>query len=82
MSKFARLFELENDNQVLLVSSYNDDEDVFVIKVSTEIDGVALDVSMSYDNEDDSILEMENFNQEKAILFFNKMENFLNNPQL
>lgn len=36
--KFAKLLELENNEQVLLITDYNDDTDKYEIKIITDLE--------------------------------------------
>lgn len=40
--KFCKLFELENDEQVLVIKKYDPDSDLFVVETSTDVNGDAI----------------------------------------
>lgn len=50
MSQFARLFELENNEQVLLTSNYNDMDDKFEVEVRTDLDDCVAKITIVFDD--------------------------------
>lgn len=67
--KFARLFELEDQQQVLLKSEYNEKDKSFILKLSTYIKGVTTSTDFSFSSEEESIIAMNKFTLEQAIKF-------------
>jgi hypothetical protein len=61
MGKFAKLFDIENDEQILLVTELNDEE-CPCLKMITEIDGAEASVKISFNQRDKS----EPFDIDKA----------------
>ena len=51
MSKFAKLIELGNDEQVLLTLNYNDEDDIYEVEIRTDLEGVAASMKLGYDEE-------------------------------
>ena len=51
MNKFARLFELE-DHQVLLMKDYDDEEEKFYVSQTTWIDSISYSMRLGMKNEE------------------------------
>lgn len=47
MGKFAKLFELEDGNQVLYTMHYNSETDKDEIKIRTDVDGVEITLTIN-----------------------------------
>lgn len=71
--KFAKLFDLENDEQVLLTSNYNEHDDEYEIEVRTDFEGVSAEVKMSFKSEERAQKAMDTYKQENAIAFRSQM---------
>ena len=72
---FAKLFETE-EGQVLCYNEYDPDTDITTIHQITLIDGVTVHakIDLNGDKQEFSSMKyLDNFNQEKADLFRNKM---------
>jgi hypothetical protein len=67
--KFAKLFDLENDEQVLLTIEYNDDEEIHELVQRTEIDGTVAKIAHGYKSKQIAIKNMKKFSIEQAITF-------------
>lgn len=72
--KFARILELENDEQVLLVTDYNDETDKYEIKIITDLEYCRAQIKLSFENEQNVNEILENYSLEKAKLFRSEME--------
>lgn len=46
MSKFARVFELENDEQMVLMVKYNAETDKFDIAICTDVDDAFIELTI------------------------------------
>ena len=79
MAKFAKIIELENENQVLLTVDYNDDEDNFKVKIRTDLDGCVAQISLGFETEEKATNLLHIYSEEKAILFREEMEKMLGN---
>lgn len=65
--KFAKLFDVTNevygDSQVLFYSEYDTDEDVYVVNVITDVDGMSAKMQVTFDEEEDVEDFLENADQ-------------------
>ena len=73
MSKFAKIIELEDDNQVLLTYSYNDEEDSDELQIRTDVKGTIAKITLGFSSEAEALRAMENYNLSRAIDFRNQM---------
>lgn len=71
MGKFAKLIELENNEQVLLIIEYNEDEEIYELIQRTEIKGMVAKIAHGYKSEEIALKNMEKFSIEQAIIFRN-----------
>lgn len=72
--KFAKLIELENDEQVLLITDYNDDDEKHEVKIITDLDTCRASIKLSFESEEVVKEILEKYSEEKAILFRKEME--------
>jgi len=72
--KFAKLFDLENDEQVLLTSNYNSEDDEYEIEVRTDFKGLSAKITMSFTSEKKAKKAMESYNNDNAIAFRSQMK--------
>lgn len=65
--KFAKLFDVTNEtygkSQVLLFSEYDTDDDVHVVNVITNVDGITAKMRVEFDEEVDMEDFLENADQ-------------------
>lgn len=73
MAKFAKLFEL-GDEQVLLKFNYNDDKDLTEVVVSTDFDGFTADLAYGFKEEEKAQKMFDDYTEDDAIKFRKKME--------
>ena len=52
MAKFARTFELSNDQQVLLTLNYNDEDDNYEIEQRTDYLGMVMKIKLGFDTQE------------------------------
>ena len=74
MNKFAKLFDLDNDSQVLLTIDYNSKGDVFELKIRTDFDGFHPVTTLSFEEEDKARLAMDKYEKKNAAAFRAEME--------
>ena len=72
--KFAKLFDLENDEQVLLDMSYDNDTEKDIVEVITDIVLARASVKYSFKETDSAIKFFETFDIESAKKFRIVME--------
>ena len=76
--KFAKVFDLENDEQVLVVKDYDNDEEKDIVRVSTDFDGSRVSLIFSFDDEKSQLKNFDSFDIQKAKDFRDTIEsNFL-----
>ena len=77
MSKFAKLIELENNEQVLLTLNYNDEDDNFEVEVRTDLKGVTASIKLGFNEEEKALNMLEKYNEDLAIKYRQQMETML-----
>lgn len=73
MGKFARIIELDNDEQVLLTVNYKQDSDEYEVEVRTEFEGSSAKVVTVFKDKEEAEHFMLNLPQEFAVNFRQKM---------
>lgn len=73
MGKFARLFELENDEQVLVTLDYNSEEDKHEVSIRTDLNNCVANIKAGFKSEDEAIAILERYSIDDAIAFRNDM---------
>jgi len=75
--KFAKLFDVQ-EGQVLVERIFDDndseDEAPYILKMSTQLDGVTPSMSAAYLTENDRDLNFDNYSQEQADIFYSNMK--------
>lgn len=66
MGKFAKVFDLDNGDQVLVSVHYDDQEDKHKLVMRTDIDGIELEIKLGYEKEDHALKILEGFSQKEA----------------
>ncbi len=72
--KFAKILELENNEQVLLITDYNNDTDKYEINIITDLESCRAKIKLSFEKEETVNNILENYSVEKAQLFRKEME--------
>lgn len=72
--KFAKLIELENNEQVLLTTDYNDDTEKHEVKITTDLETCRASIKLSFDKEESVIEILEKYSLKEAGLFRSEME--------
>jgi hypothetical protein len=73
MGKFAKLIELDFDEQVLLTVNYNDDEDKYEVAIRTDLEGCVAQIKLGFDNEGKAMNVINTYTQKQAFKFRNEM---------
>lgn len=73
MAKFAKLIELDNDEQVLLTVNYNDDDDNLEVFIRTDLEGCVAQIKLGFDSEETANKVLETYSQEQAVKFRSEM---------
>ena len=73
MSKFAKLIELENNEQVLLTLNYNDEDDNFEVEVRTDLEGVTASIKLGFNEEEKALKMLEKYKKDDAIKYRSEM---------
>ena len=79
--KFAKLIELENNQQVLLTIHYDDSEDTYELSIRTDIDGIEATITVGFDTEGKAEKMMDSFGEKEAVAFVSDMNKMLCNPK-
>jgi hypothetical protein len=74
MANFAKLFQVTPTCQVLVIITYNENENRDEITQTTIIDGITVTVGMSFATEDDANKAFDDYNQSDADRFFGGAE--------
>lgn len=76
MPRFAKLIELDGEEQVLLTLNENDDnDDYFNVVVRTDFNGFKAELALTYDSEENAINRIASFSQKDAVNFRSKIGN-------
>ena len=76
--KFAKLFELENDEQVLVSRFYDAESEEYKIRATTDFNGSTAEMATGYFSEEEQEMTFEIFDMELAVAFRKSMEPFFN----
>lgn len=76
MNKFARLFELD-DHQVLLMKDYDDEEEKFYVSQTTWIDSISYSMRLGMKNEESRDKYFDKYNEEEAKRYVTSVTNLL-----
>jgi hypothetical protein len=77
MSKFAKLIELEDGEQVLLTLNYNDEDDNYEVEVRTDLEGVTASIKLGFNKEDKALKVLDRYSKEDALKYRNQMVTML-----
>ena len=69
MTKFAKLFELDQDEQVLLTLDYNEENKMYVVNVRTDINNVSAVIGLSFEYHNHALSALNKFSKDHAIKF-------------
>lgn len=72
--KFAKLFELDNNIQVLVSKSHNSNENLYEINIRTDFGEMSASATISFEDEGKCCEAIEDYSKENAIAFRNEME--------
>lgn len=74
MAKFAKVFDLENGEQVLVTACYDPIDEDFKLKMQTEFDGCTMATTeMAFDEGEEAMDVLHGFTMEKARAFRDDM---------
>jgi hypothetical protein len=71
--KFAKLFELENGEQVLVVKDYDNDKEKEIVRVTTDFNTATASITHSFKNEELQQKMFDTFDLESAKKFRNAL---------
>jgi hypothetical protein len=78
MSKFAKLFEVKENEQVLVsIQPYNDEDEFYGLEVSTEVDGAMATATLGFETEKQQIKGFDTYTIEQAIKYRESVEKML-----
>ncbi|HUM52310.1 MAG TPA: hypothetical protein PK431_10860 [Chitinophagales bacterium] len=69
MAKFAKLFELENGEQVLVIKNYNVLKDKYEITYRTDIGGCTFETTFSHFSLKEANKVLETYTEKQALMF-------------
>lgn len=79
MAKFAKLFDLENGEQILFAKDYNvEEKEPYRLKITVQFDGVTANLSLIYKTEKDQQHFFDKVNKERAEVIYKGLENKIN----
>ncbi|MDO5858936.1 hypothetical protein Q2490_16795 [Myroides odoratimimus] len=73
MAKFARIFEIDEYTQVLIMVEFNSNTDKYDISILTEVGGLQGKLEFEYDHEEQAYEDLNNFTTEKAHIFVDQV---------
>jgi len=74
MSRFAKIIELVNNEQVLLFFTYNNENDIYELVIRTDFEGMEASKKLWFKEEKKALEAIENYSQASAIEFSRQME--------
>jgi len=77
MNKFALLFEIDSDNQVLVYKEYLNASDETIVHNITDINGIIIDAKFTFtgeEQENNANRYMQSYTRKQAETFYNKMK--------
>lgn len=77
MSKFAKLFEINDRDQVLVTVGENNDEDKFELVQRTDIDGLVLQMAIGFKTEEAMDAALVDYNLDNAQKFYEAVKTLL-----
>lgn len=75
--KFARLFELENDEQVLITVTCDVDKETYNLTVTSIFGEISAGLDVEFNEREDAIKVMNDYTLEKAIAFRAKIDELI-----
>ena len=77
MSKFAKLIELDNEEQVLLTLNYNDEDGNYEVQIRTDLNGATASIKLGYNEEPKALETLKKYNKQDAEKYRLQMEKML-----
>lgn len=74
MAKFAKLFKLDNNEQILLTYNYNIEKDKFEVSIITPINDCITGMTLGFISQENAFDFIENYSHEQAVKFRSRME--------
>ena len=74
MTKFAKIVELEQDEQVLLTINYNHKDDDWDVVIRTDFEGIATQLTLDFDTKEEAVEVLENYSKKEALELRESME--------
>ncbi|MDM1502280.1 hypothetical protein HX071_08685 [Myroides marinus] len=69
MAKFARIIDIDEENQVLLMYSYNTNEEKHETHIITDMDNMQLKITLTFNTEEDALNVVNTYSHEQAVKF-------------
>jgi hypothetical protein len=83
--KFAKLFDLENDQQVLLIRSYcyndEDNSESFDLTIRTDVGDAVAKITYGYNTEEEADKVINEYNENDARMFRVDMEKMFSDEE-
>jgi len=73
MTRFAKLIEIENNEQVLLTVNFNNELDNYEVSIRTDFEGCAAEIKLGFDSEEKAQNVLETYSYEQAVKFRNEI---------
>lgn len=74
MAKFARIIDIDNDTQLLILVEYNSSTDKYEFIMQTDLEGVQIKSTLEMNSEEQAYIALEDFSFESAINFVNNLK--------
>ena len=71
--KFAKLFDLDNDEQVLLTCDYNDGDDKYELSIRTDFEAGVGQIKLGFAEEEKALETMEKYEMTDAVKYRKSM---------
>lgn len=70
MAKFCKIFEIDENHQVLLRVEFNPDTDKYDIILSTDIENINAQMKYEFESDIEAYLSLNNYTLERAAAFY------------
>lgn len=69
MAKFAKLIEIEDNEQVLMTINYNEHEEKYEVKIRTDIESCTIQSTFGYEKLEDAKDVLDTYTEQQAVMF-------------
>lgn len=74
MAKFARIIDIDDDTQLLILVEYNSSTDKYEFIMQTDLEGVQVKSSLEMNSEEQAHIALKDFSFESAVNYVNNLK--------